>query len=218
MQSGGSACHERCIAIARPREAPASERISLENSQICSLREVSYMPASAWEIPSMPRATAFAVLLAFALPHFLLAGGPRLVAGSTYFDPAVMGQPIRWSSGHVSYYVDQGPLSAAVSHSQAVAMVDAAAALWSAVPTAAVTLVDAGTLNEDVSGLNAVAANGSLIQPADVAASATGYPIGVILDADGSVIDGLFGSGSSDPASCDTAGVVVITDNIHTNA
>ena len=38
-------------------------------------------------------------------------------------------------------------------------MVDAAAALWSAVPTAGVTLVDAGPLNEDVSGSNIVAGN-----------------------------------------------------------
>ena len=33
-------------------------------------------------------------------------------------------------------------------------MVDAAAALWSAVPTAGVTLTDQGPLNEDVNGSN----------------------------------------------------------------
>ena len=49
------------------------------------------------------------------------------------------------------------------SNQQATAMVDAAAALWSAVPTAGVTLIDTGSLNEDVSGANIVA--GQLVGP-----------------------------------------------------
>ena len=89
------------------------------------------------------------------------AGGPKYVAGASYFNPAVLGQPIHWPSGQVNYYVDQGPLSSQVTNQQATAMVDAAAALWSAVPTAAVTLTDMGPLNEDVSGANIVAVNGS---------------------------------------------------------
>src|SRR6185437_2029086 len=129
--------------------------------------------------------------LALVSSSLLYAGGPRQVAGSTYFDPAVMGQPIHWAGGQVNYYVDQGPLSGTVSHAQAVAMVDAAAALWSAVPTAAVALVNQGTLNEDVSGFNAVASSGTLTQPSDVAAGASGYPLAVVFDADGSVIDAL---------------------------
>jgi len=165
----------------------------------------------------MPHARIFASL-ALVSSSLLYAGGPRLVAGSTYFDPAVMGQPIHWPNGQVSYYVDQGPLSATVSNAQAVAMVDAAAALWSAVPTARLALADKGTLKEDVNGLNAVASNGTLVQPTDVAASATGYPLAVVFDSDGSVIDALLGAAASDPLSCNTNGVLAWTDNVRTDA
>ena len=78
--------------------------------------------------------------LRFALLGFLVlcpaaafAGGPRQVAGTTYFNPGLAGTPIHWANGQVKYYVDQGPLSASVSNQQATAMVDAAAALWSGV-------------------------------------------------------------------------------------
>src|SRR5262245_28083830 len=97
---------------------------------------------------SFPLLLASASLLASTAAH---AGGPRYVAGTSYFNPSVAGQPLRWSNGHVRYFIDKGPLSPTVSNTQAVAMVDAAAALWSAVPTAAVSLVNAGSLNEDVS-------------------------------------------------------------------
>jgi hypothetical protein len=156
--------------------------------------------------------------LALVSSSLLYAGGPRLVAGSTYFDPAVMGQPVRWAGGQVNYYVDPGPLSATVSHAQAVAMVDAAAALWSAVPTAAVALVDKGTLKEDVSGFNVVASSGTLTQPSDVAPGAVDYPLAVIFDTDGSVIDALLGATASDPLSCHSSGVLAWTDNVRTDA
>ncbi len=97
-------------------------------------------------------------------------------------------------------------------------MVDAAAALWSNVPTAAVSLVDKGSLNEDVSGANAVAGTGNLLEPADVASSATSYPLGVIFDSDGSVINKVLGADSSDASNCENTGVVVWTDNIQPNA
>ena len=155
--------------------------------------------------------------LAFA-PTALTAGGPGFVAGVSYFDPAVLGQPVHWSGGAVSYYVDQGPLNSSIDNQQATAMVDAAAALWSAVPTAGVTLVDAGQLNEDVSGANIVAGNQIISQPTDVAPTATAYPVGVIFDADGSVINAIFGAGASDPTSCQNNGVWVWSDNINTNA
>jgi hypothetical protein len=167
---------------------------------------------------SMHRALCFAALMTASLPSPLFAGGPRLVAGSTYFDPSAMGKPIRWASGQVNYYIDQGPLSATVPHAQAVEMVDAAAALWSGVPTAAVSLVDMGLLQEDVSGFNAAAGNGSLVAPADVAATATNRPIAVIFDADGSVIDSVLGAQASDPMSCNSTGVVSWTDGINTDA
>lgn len=152
------------------------------------------------------------------MPASLLAGGPRYIAGATWFDPAALGQPLHWQSGQVRYYVDQGALSATVSNAQAVAMVDAAAALWSAVPTAGVTLTDAGSLNEDVAGANTVAAASAFSAPADVAPTATNYPVGVVFDADGSVIDAIFGAGASDPNACQNDGVWTWLDNWNTDA
>jgi hypothetical protein len=148
----------------------------------------------------------------------MLAGGPKYVAGASFFDPAEMGQPLRWPGGVVQYFVDQGPLNDAVSNPQATAMVDAAAALWSAVPTAGVTLTDAGTLNEDVSGPNVLAGNGVILEPADVSPAATAYPVGVIYDADGSVINLVFGAGASDATSCQNNAVWTWIDNMGTEA
>ncbi|MGD0731202.1 MAG: IPT/TIG domain-containing protein [Terracidiphilus sp.] len=172
-----------------------------------------------------------AILPLFVSPATVLAGGPKYVAGTSYFNPSVLGQPIHWAGGQVNYYVDQGPLSASVSNQQATAMVDAAAALWSSVPTAAVTLTDMGPLNEDVNGSNIVASGtnftvtneqinqlGQIAQPADVTPSATSYPVGVIYDADGSVINAIFGSGASDPTSCQSNGVWFWLDNINPDA
>jgi hypothetical protein len=158
-------------------------------------------------------------LLALA-PAAALAGGPKYVAGVSYFNPAALGQPVHWAGGQVNYYVDQGPLNSAVGNQQATAMVDAAAALWSAVSTAGVTLVDKGPLNEDVSGSNIVVATGSsqIAQPADVTPSALSYPLGVIYDADGSVIDAIFGATTSQPDSCQNNGVLVWMDNINPDA
>jgi hypothetical protein len=151
-------------------------------------------------------------------PAVLVAGGPKYVAGVSFFNPAALGQPVHWAGGVVKYYVDQGPLNGQVTNQQATGMVDAAAALWSAIPTAGVTLTDAGPLNEDVSSANIVAGNQVITQPADVTPSATSYPLGVIYDADGSVIDALFGTGASDPTSCQNNGVMVWLDNINPDA
>jgi hypothetical protein len=131
-----------------------------------------------------------------------------------------MGKPVRWTGGQVSYYVDQGPLNDSISNAQATAMVDAAAALWNAVPTAGVALVNQGFLNEDVSGANLVAPAASLVisSPSDASPSATNYPLGVIYDADGSVLEVVLGTGASGPANCENYGVVVWLDNIRTDA
>jgi hypothetical protein len=140
------------------------------------------------------------------------------VAGTSYFNPGVMGQPIHWANGQVSYYVDQGPLSTTVSNQQATAMVDAAAALWNAIPTAGVTIVNKGSLSEDVSGQNVSPGNRTIVQPSDVAASASSAPVAVIFDADGTVLDSVLGASTSDPANCETYGVVVALDNINPDA
>jgi hypothetical protein len=152
-------------------------------------------------------------------PATALAGGPKFIAGTRYFNPAVLGVPIHWAGGQVNYYVDQGALSSSVTNQQAVAMVDAAAALWSAVPTAGVTLTDRGSLNEDVSGSNIqVNASGAITAPADVTLSATNYPLAVIFDADGAVIDALLGAGASQPDACQNNAVFVWLDNVNPDA
>ena len=174
---------------------------------------------------------SFALALLLLAPSAAFAGGPKYVAGVSFFNPSVLGQPLHWAGGQVSYYVDQGPLNASVSNQQATAMVDAAAALWSTVPTAGVTLTDSGSLNEDVNGSNIVVGGtnftvtneqlsqlGQIAAPADVTPSATGYPLGVIYDADGSVTDALFGPGASDPTSCQNNGVWVWLDNVNPDA
>jgi hypothetical protein len=166
-------------------------------------------------------------------PSAGFAGGPKYVAGTSYFNPPVLGQPVHWRDGHVNYYVDQGALSSTVTNQQATAMVDAAAALWSAVPTAGVALTDMGPLNEDVNGSNiavngsGIAANtagiaenatGQITAPADVTPSATIYPLGVIYDADGSVIDAILGTTTSTPEACQDNGVYLWMDNLNTDA
>jgi hypothetical protein len=157
-------------------------------------------------------------ILLFA-PSTLLAGGPKYIAGTTYFNAAVLGVPLHWAGGQVNYYVDQGPLSSTVTNTQATAMVDAAAALWSAVPTAGVTLTDMGPLNEDVNGADIEAnSSGQIIAPADITPAATNYPIAVIYDVDGSVINAIFGATTSQPDACQNNGVSVWLDNFNTNA
>ena len=146
------------------------------------------------------------------------AGGPKYVAGARYFNSSANGRPIRWASGQVNYFVDQGPLSLSVTNQQAVALVDTAAALWSAVPTAGVTLTDMGPLNEDVNGTDIAVARSEITAPRDVTPSAAGYPVGVIFDEDGSVIDALFGAGTSEPLHCQQNSVFAWLDNITANA
>jgi hypothetical protein len=57
---------------------------------------------------SVALAVSIAMLL---LPQPLRAGGPRTIAGTSYFDPAVKGTPLTWSQGVVTYYTDRGNLS-----------------------------------------------------------------------------------------------------------
>jgi hypothetical protein len=177
------------------------------------------------------RRTVAGLLALFLLPAAMMAGGPKYVAGTSYFDSGVVGQPIHWANGQLNYYVDQGPLNSTVTNAEATAMVDAAAALWSAVATAGVTLTDQGQLNEDVSGSN-ITVNGTgftitneqtnqqgvITAPADLTPSATGYPVGVVFDEDGSVIDAIFGTGVAAQNSCQNNGVFFWLDNIHTDA
>ena len=42
-----------------------------------------------------------------ALAQFVRAGGPKYVAGSSYFNPGLAGQPVTWANGAVRYYADR---------------------------------------------------------------------------------------------------------------
>ncbi len=147
------------------------------------------------------------------------ASGPRWVAGVNYFNPAAKGSPLVWAGGQVSYFLDQGALSGTVSNSQANSLVQAAAAVWSGVSTAAVSITQGGSLSEDVNGGNVTAntpAGTGAVLPTDALLSATNKPVAVVLDADGSVIDAIYGPGASDPNQCTQTGVYVSVDNFST--
>lgn len=158
-----------------------------------------------------------AILIAMVLPVLFVktcpAGGPRWVAGTSYFNPGLAGHPLVWADGVLSYYTDLGPLSATVSNTQAGAMVATAAAAWSGIPTAAVAINAAGSLSEDVNGTNFFNGSSGLTEPADVQSTAIEKPLGIIYDTDGSVLNALQGAGASDPSSCVTNGVTTLTDN-----
>jgi hypothetical protein len=157
--------------------------------------------------------------LVWALLGTAGASGPHWVAGVDYFDPAAKGSPIVWSGGRISFYMDQGRLSPLLAQTQVASLLATAAAVWTSVPTAAVSIVNAGVLNEDVNGSNVTAnipSGTGAVLPADVQPTATGKPVAIIMDADGSVIDAIYGSDASDPANCTQDGVFTQVDSMTT--
>ncbi|HKO12819.1 MAG TPA: hypothetical protein VJV22_12670 [Acidobacteriaceae bacterium] len=145
-----------------------------------------------------------------------MAGGPRYVAGSSFFDAAVAGQPVVWANGQVRYFTDPGDLSAQVNNSQANAMVAQAAAVWNGVTTAAVSIQRGGSLAESVDAVLPAGAT-AVDLPADLQPGATATPVGVVFDGNGSVIDALYGSGASSPLACQSNGVMTVVDNFSTS-
>ena len=172
-------------------------------------------PSSRSIAARVPAGLLFTALM--VSPSAMVAGGPRYIAGSSFFNPGVMGQPVRWANGQVRYYVDQGPLNSSIDNAHATAMVDAAAALWGAVPTAGVSLLRAGSLGEDVSGANIVAGNQAIAGPSD-AAPASSLPLAIIYDSDGAVANAVFGDYTSDPSNCQNNGVMPWIDRFNPDA
>lgn len=146
------------------------------------------------------------------------AGGPEYVAGASYFDPTVKGTPVTWANGTISYFTDQGNLSATMSGPNADSLVAAAFANWTSISTAAVSANHGGQLAEDVNGSNVTIASGVLILPVDIQPSATSTPVAIVYDADGSVTDALLGVGASNSSNCASSGVFGGVDNISTRA
>jgi hypothetical protein len=145
------------------------------------------------------------------------AGGPKYIAGTSYFDPTVTGQPLTWIRGSLLYYTDQGDLSPALPNASANNFVAAAFNQWASVPTAALSPTRAGQLAEDVNGTNVFHnADGTISVPLDIQSTATSTPIGVVFDSNGSVTDALLGTGAS--SECFTNAVFGGSDNYGTLA
>jgi hypothetical protein len=162
-------------------------------------------------------AIALAIIFCFAL--LARAGGPKYVAGTTYFVSTVTGQPLIWGQGQVTYYTDQGDLSPALLNADANAFVANAFSLWTAVPTAALAVSAGGQLAEDVSGSNVTRnSDGTLTMPADIQPTATTTPVGIVYDSDGSVTDALLGSGAGDASQCFYNAAFGGVDNFDTDA
>jgi hypothetical protein len=167
-------------------------------------------------------ATAWAIMLAFCLLFFAVpagAGGPKYVAGTSYFNSSLAGTPLTWAQGQVTYYTDQGDLSPILANAAANTFVANAVGVWTAVPTAALAITSGGQLAEDVNGSNVIRnANGTLSEPADIEPSATGTPVGIVYDYDGSVTDALLGSGAGVAGQCFYNAVFGGVDNFGTDA
>lgn len=146
---------------------------------------------------------ALAVAIVFLSALLSRAGGPKCVAGTSYFDSSMTGQPLVWPQGAIPYYVDQGDLSPILPNASANALVADAFSQWTSVPTAALAATSGGQLAEDVNGTNVIVnSDGTISIPTDIQSTATGTPIGVVYDYDGSVTDALIGSGAGSSSQC----------------
>jgi hypothetical protein len=144
-----------------------------------------------------------ALAMVVAVSSSAWAGGPAYVAGSSYFNSSLMGEPITWQLGQVNYYTDQGDLSPILPNAAANALVANSFSQWTSVSIAALNANAAGQLAEDVNGGNIqVDSSGIVTAPADITPEATGTPVGIVYDYDGTVTDALLGQGAGDPSQC----------------
>src|SRR6266852_5236464 len=84
------------------------------------------------------------IIFFFVLLQMAHAGGPKYVAGVSYFDPATKGLPLTWTQGSVVYYTDQGDLSQILLGPAADAFVADAFSRWTLVQTAAISSTRGG--------------------------------------------------------------------------
>ncbi len=143
--------------------------------------------------------------LVFLCTLFARAGNPRYVAGTTFFDPSVTGQPVLWPQGTLTYFTDQGDLSPILPNASANSLVADAFSQWTSISTAALSASSGGQLAEDVNGSNVTRnSDGTISMPLDIQPTATATPVGIVYDYDGSVTDAFLGAGagSSDPYEC----------------
>ncbi|MGA9528006.1 MAG: Ig-like domain-containing protein [Terriglobales bacterium] len=154
----------------------------------------------------------FVVLILVFTPATLRAGGPAFIAGTGY-NSGVEGHPLLWANASVQYYTDQGDLSPILTNPQADAFVAAAITPWTSAAGVVITVTQAGHLAEDVNGSDIDAIDGVVTAPSDVTPSATGTPLGIIYDYDGTVTDALLGEGAGDLEDCFTNAVYGGPDN-----
>src|SRR5437763_11816163 len=126
---------------------------------------------------------ALSVVLSVIALQPALAGGPRYVAGVSYFDPSTKGTPLTWQQGIINYYTDQGDLSPILPGANADAFVADAFSRWIALPAAAVSATQVGHLAEDVNGTNVTVSNGMVTMPTDILPTAVSTPVGIVYDA-----------------------------------
>src|ERR1700732_504164 len=110
MMTGSSS--SRGQKISDKEQSCFSDRNSLHNSK------------GVWQVTVrfVCPVTAVVVLL-LAITQLARAGGPRYIAGVSYFNQGTAGTPLTWAQGAVNYYTDQGSLSATVSGPQGAALV-----------------------------------------------------------------------------------------------
>ncbi len=159
------------------------------------------------------------VLLLFFFVRMARASGPAYVAGASYFDPSVKGQPLVWAGGTINYYTDPGDLSPLLPHAAADAFVADAFSRWTLISTAAVAASEAGQLAEDVNGSNVIVnPDGTITMPADILPTATTKPLGIVYDSDGSVTSALLGAGAGGVSLCFSNAVSGGVDSLGSNA
>jgi hypothetical protein len=164
----------------------------------------------------------YALTLGFVLmvmPLVAHAGGPRYVAGVSYFDPGTKGVPLTWAEGVVNYYTDQGDLSSLLPEAGADAFVADAFSRWTSITTAAISATRVGQLAENVSGQNVIAnGDGTIIMPADILPNAVEKPVAIVYDAGGQVTDALLGLGAGGADFCFTNAAFGGLDNLASTA
>jgi hypothetical protein len=141
---------------------------------------------------------AVALILLIVLVGLARAGGPQYVAGISYFNAGLAGQPVTWVGGAINYSTDQGNLSPILPGPDADAFVADAFSHWTTIPTAAVSATRAGQLAEDVSGANVILnSDRTITMPADIQPTAITKPLAMVYDVDGQATDALIGMGAS---------------------
>jgi hypothetical protein len=156
----------------------------------------------------------YAATFIFLFTQLAHGGGPRYVAGASYFDPSVKGNPVLWTQSPIAYYTDQGSLNPFIPQVDANAFVVEAFAQWTSVNMAAIAVSREGALNEDVNGTNVYAnPDGSITMPTDIQPTATDKPLAFVYDYDGEVTDAFLGAGAGNPSLCFTNSVLGGPDN-----